>query len=128
MKINHNLILTTNLNAMSHFWTGIIGLTLGDRPPFPFKGEWFYSEDKPLIHVAEQERVHEYGGPIAHVALEGTDYRALMTTLRKNFCSYTEKDVPISGERQVFVSGPDGLIVEMIFPHGASDNKEHPYI
>jgi len=128
MKLNHNLILTTDLDTMSHFWTEVIGLTLGDRPPFPFKGAWFYSEGKPLIHVAEQGRTDVSGGAIAHLALEGADYNTLITTLKRLEYGYTEKDVPVSGERQVFVSGPDGLIVEMMFPLGKSDNKAHPYL
>lgn len=127
MKLNHNLVLTTDLEAMNHFWTKAIGLTLGDRPPFPFKGEWFYSEDKPLIHVAEQTNINPQGGAIAHLALEGGDYQTLITTLKEFGYNYSEKDVPLSGERQVFVAGPDGLIVEMMFPLGSADEVEHPY-
>ncbi|MCF6189773.1 MAG: hypothetical protein L3J51_04785 [Cocleimonas sp.] len=127
MKLNHNLILTTDLDAMNTFWTEAIGLTAGDRPPFPFKGAWFYSEGKPLIHVAEQKNIDPSGGAIAHLALEGGNYNTLITTLKKLNYSYTEKDVPISGERQVFVSGPDGLVVEMMFPLGKSDDEAHPY-
>ena len=114
---------------MSHFWTEVIGLTLGDRPPFPFKGAWFYSEGKPLIHVAEQENINPSGGAMAHLALEGADYQAfaLISTLKRHDVSYTEKDVPLSGERQVFVSGPDGLVVEMMFSLGESDDEVHPY-
>ena len=127
MKLNHILVLTTDLEIMSHFWTEVIGLSLGDRPPFPFKGAWFYSEGKPLIHVAEQNNINSNGGAIAHLALEGADYQILISTLKMHDVSYTEKDVPLSGERQVFVSGPDGLIVEMMFPLGESDNEAHPY-
>ncbi len=127
MKINHNLVLTTDLEAMNIFWTEAIGLTLGDRPPFPFKGAWFYSEGKPLIHVAEQKNIAVSGGAIAHLALEGGDYSTLITTLKNLNYNYTEKDVPLSGERQVFVAGPDGLIVEMMFPLGESDNERYPY-
>ncbi len=127
MKLNHNLVLTTDLEGMNYFWTKAIGLTRGDRPPFPFKGEWFYSEGKPLIHVAEQANLNPNGGAIAHIALEGGDYQTLISTLKKLGFNYSEKDVPLSGERQVFVAGPDGLIVEMLFPLGAADEVGHPY-
>lgn len=116
MKLNHVLVLTTNLKAMECFWTKLIGLQVGERPPFPFNGLWIYSDDRPLIHVAEQTASAFGNGAIAHVALEGADYKALLERLGKSTYVYTEKVVPLSGERQVFIVGPDGLIVEMLFP------------
>lgn len=116
MNLNHILILTTDLATMEHFWTKLIGLRVGKRPPFPFNGLWIYSEDKPLVHIAEQHHAALGNGPIAHVALEGADYKALLERLDQNAYSYTEKLVPLSGERQVFVAGPDNLTVEMLFP------------
>ena len=53
MNINHVLVLTTDLRAMECFWVDLIGLHEGDRPPFPFNGLWLYSDDNPLIHIAE---------------------------------------------------------------------------
>jgi len=116
MRLNHILVLTTDLKAMACFWTKLIGLQVGERPPFPFKGAWIYSEDRPLIHIAEQDASAFGNGAIAHVALEGADYKALLKRLGENSYDYTEKLVPMTGERQVFIAGPDGLIVEMLFP------------
>jgi lactoylglutathione lyase len=116
MRLNHVLVLTTNLKAMECFWTKLIGLQVGERPPFPFNGLWIYSDDRPLIHVAEQTASAFGNGAIAHVALEGADYKDLLERLGKSTYVYTEKVVPLSGERQVFIVGPDGLIVEMFFP------------
>lgn len=125
MKLNHNLILTTDLEVMSRFWTDAIGLTIGDRPPFSFKGLWFYSEGKPFIHVAIKKHINQDNGPINHVAIEGADYETLITSLKKHKYHYNEKDVPLSGERQVFIAGPDGLNVEMLFPLDVNDAKSH---
>lgn len=57
-------------------------------------------------------------GSIAHLALEGANYDGLIEALNKNGVRYGENDVPVSGERQVFISGPDGLNVEMLFQLG----------
>lgn len=116
MKLNHILVLTSDLTAMEHFWTKLIGLRVGERPNFPFKGLWIYGEDKPLVHIAEQHQASFGNGSIAHVALEGADYNALIERLNQNTYSYTEKVVPLSGDHQVFIAGPDGLTVEMLFP------------
>lgn len=116
MNINHVLVLTSDLKAMECFWTKLIGLQVGERPPFPFNGVWIYSDNKPLVHIAEQAASAFGNGAIAHVALEGSDYKSLIKRLNTNSYLYTEKAVPLSGERQVFIVGPDGLIVEMLFP------------
>lgn len=132
MNINHVLVLTSDLKAMECFWTKLIGLQVGERPPFPFNGVWIYSDNKPLVHIAEQAASVFGNGAIAHVALEGSDYKSLIKRLNTSSYLYTEKVVPLSGERQVFIVGPDGLIVEMLFPlteqQGIAVNKQqHEY-
>ena len=121
MKLNHVLVRTTDLDAMHRFWTAVIGLEQTTRPPFPFRGEWFGIDGTPFVHVVEDRSVNSSAGPIAHVALEGADYASLIRSLKQHDVHYQEKDVPLSGERQVFVAGPDGLLVEMLFPMGVSD-------
>ncbi|TWX72101.1 hypothetical protein ESZ36_02415 [Colwellia demingiae] len=116
MNINHVLVLTTDLRAMECFWVDLIGLHEGKRPPFPFNGLWIYSDDKPLIHIAEQAFSSFGNGSIAHVALEGANYNALLKRLDNSAYFYTEKVMPISNERQLFITGPDVLTVEMLFP------------
>lgn len=115
MNINHVLVLTTDLHIMTDFWTKVIGFHVGERPPFPFDGVWVYSNDKPLIHIAKISSTFE-NGAIAHVALEGADYIILINRLNESPYSYTEKIVPLSKERQVFIAGPNNLTVEMLFP------------
>ncbi|KGJ94111.1 VOC family protein [Colwellia psychrerythraea] len=116
MNINHVLVLTTDLRAMECFWVELIGLDEGKRPPFPFNGLWLYSDGNPLVHIAEQPFSAFGNGSIAHVALEGANYNALMKRLSNSAYSHTEKILPISNERQLFIIGPNGLTVEMLFP------------
>lgn len=128
MKLNHVLVRTRGLNAAKRFFTEVIGLEQGERPPFPFNGAWFYCEGKALIHVVEDhEESLGNGGSLAHVAIEGAEYEALLQRLQKAQARYSEKDVPLTGERQVFVSGPDGLMVEMLFPLGVVYDEGKPY-
>ena len=127
MKINHVLVLTRDIKKMTAFWTDVIGLNTGYRPPFPFAGEWLYSEEKTLIHVAQANDHLDKNGAIAHVALEGDNYNQLIATLHEHAIKYFEKDVPLSAERQVFVLGPDELTIEIIFPLSSVDEKSHPY-
>ena len=128
MKLNHVLVRASDLDATNRFFSEIIGLDKGERPPFPFKGAWFYSEGSPLVHVAEDHEANlGTGGPMAHLAFEGANYDTLIRRLKTAQTQYSEKDVPLSGERQIFVCGPDGLTVEMLFPLGVSHDDGRPY-
>ncbi len=118
VKINHVLVRATDLDVMNHFWVDILGLQIGARPPFPFRGAWLYSDAKPLVHVVHDPSAGANGGAIDHVAFEGVDYDELIATLQQHSVDYVERDVPVSGEHQVFISGPDSLTVEMLFPLG----------
>ena len=115
MKLNHVLVKTRDLSAMTKFWTKYIGLEVGERPPFPFPGAWLYSNGQALVHLVEDPMIERSNAVLSHVALEGANYADLIKTLKDNLIPYNETDVPLSGERQVFVRGPDGLNVEMLF-------------
>lgn len=116
MRINHVLVRTTDLKGMTIFWTELIGLEAGYRPPFSRPGAWFYSDGQPVIHVVEVDHV-DGGGSLDHVALVGADYEAQLTRLERCSASYRETVVPDSADRQIFVAGPDGLQVELLFPN-----------
>lgn len=121
MIINHVLVRTTDINAMKHFWVDVIGLKVGVRPPFKAPGAWLYSDDKPVVHVVHDPYLEAHVGALEHVAFEGADYDSLITSLNEHNVQYAEQDVPLTGEHQVFVSGPDGLNVEILFPIGTSN-------
>ncbi|WP_250458896.1 VOC family protein [Microbulbifer litoralis] len=117
MQINHVQVRATNLDRMTRFWTELIGLERGYRPPFNSSGAWFYSNGRPIIHVMAVGDIMG-DGPFDHVAIEGADYRQLIARLQQHNADYRETSVPGSGDRQVFIAGPDGLKVEMLFPQG----------
>ena len=123
MKINHVLVRTSDLDLMNGFLVDVIGLEKGERPPFPFEGSWLYSEDKAVVHVILDRRAGKADGAVDHIALEGADYYRLIAALTKHDINYAERTVPESGEHQVFVFGPDGLKVEMLFSAGMNDTQ-----
>jgi len=115
MRINHILFRTSDLRAMVAFLVDVIGLSEGYRPPFQFPGAWLYSGDSALFHLAETTTGENTTGNIDHVAIEGADYELLIDRLRAHQFPYRETVVPDSLLRQVFISGPDGLMLEMQF-------------
>ena len=126
MNINHILIQTTDLPAMAGFIENVAGLTIGDRPPFPFPGAWLYHQNKPVIHIVEAtgnsaqadylgSRAIGLGGVVDHIAFEGDDYSSLINRLLQHSIEYDERTVPLSQEHQVFAHGPEGLKIEILF-------------
>lgn len=130
MKINHILIKTSDLSNMASFLGKITNLKEGHRPPFPFHGVWMYHDDKPVIHLMETQansaqadylgspRVASQStdtGAVDHIAFEGDDYEQLISKLARENIHYVERTVPLSREHQVFISGPDGLKLEILF-------------
>lgn len=127
MQLIHLLVLAADMPAMRDFFVDVIGLEDGPRPPFPFPGHWLYSEGKALIHLAQSdddvERAAYLGiavrggtGPIDHLALTGAAPDALMARLRRANANYTVRHVPAEDHIQIFVLGPEGVKVEMLFP------------
>ncbi|WP_346837317.1 VOC family protein [Microbulbifer sp. SAOS-129_SWC] len=122
MQLNHVLVRTTDLDAMTHFWRELIGLEVGARPPFQSRGAWLYSDGEPLIHLIEVPAIGG-DGCVDHMALEGGDYETLRARLEAGRADFRETSVPESGDRQLFVRGPDGLRVELLFRNGEERPK-----
>jgi catechol 2,3-dioxygenase-like lactoylglutathione lyase family enzyme len=130
IEINHVLVRTHDLENMTAFLIQVLGLKKGFRPPFNFIGDWLYSDDKPLIHLvevaADDESLSDYlggktsssdigMGAVDHIAFTGVDYSGLLNRLQQQHIKYYERTIPLTNEHQVFVDGPDGLKLEILF-------------
>jgi len=134
-NLDHILILASDVARMRKFLVCAAELTEGARPSFPFGGHWLYSGDRPLIHLASADddltrgyvRTNLRGatGVVDHVALSGSGYDALIVRLQQHSLDYFERDLPESGERQVFVPGPEGVKLEFVFRRHQPQRGHH---
>jgi lactoylglutathione lyase len=130
IEINHVLLRTADIEGMIQFFEQSLNLENGYRPPFNFPGAWLWGDDKPLIHLSEislvdneqsdylgsQKVASEINtGTIDHIAFSGSDYHELMERLKHYKMDYFERTLPLTGEYQVFVEGPEGLRIEIQF-------------
>ncbi len=51
MSLNHYTIMARDLEATKDFYTDIVGLSVGDRPPLDFPGYWLYCGGVPTVHL-----------------------------------------------------------------------------
>ncbi len=56
---------------------------------------------------------------VDHIAFSGSDYPELIERLKRHQLDYFERSVPLTGEHQVFISGPEGIRIEVQFKSNA---------
>lgn len=138
-RLAHYTVRAADLSSSSAFYAEVLGLRAGPRPPFGFPGVWFYLTDDPehddqgcvhLIgsgqdaalsdHLGDRVTDGEPGaGALDHIAFFATDWPAFRERLDRSRTPFTERFVPQLGMRQIFVTDPDGLTVELNFPAGS---------
>lgn len=138
MALGHYSIRTPDLEASRHFYTEVLGLRVGYRPPFDFPGLWLYcGEDESshgLVHlIGEDAHAEAYlGGRKAmhgdgtgnfdHVAFRTTGWVTLRRRCEAQGVRYVERTVPALGLHQVFLRDPSGITIEMNYPAHEADS------
>ena len=125
----HVLILADDVDKTKDFYVNILGLNIGYRPDFPFKGYWLYLDENPkaaCIHLAmrKQDTGQDYyigkkddvksgSGAIDHVAFNAEDIEGMKAKLEEISIEYTHRKVPGFPLEQLFIMDPDGVKVEL---------------
>jgi len=121
--LNHFTVRTNDLERSAAFYAAALGLRIGDRPPFPFPGMWLWNESNPVVHLVGNDRgdgrAADPGGGMGrldHIALTCTDLEATRARLASLGVSFEERLVPRLNQTQLFVTDPDGVPLELLFP------------
>ena len=124
-SLDHILVLADDLEATKDFYVDVIGLTVGARPDFSFRGYWLYSGDRACIHLAARadrdspsagDGYSKATGPIDHVAFAVDDCDGARAELDRLGVAYRHLKVPGAPLQQLFVTDPNGISVELNFP------------
>jgi catechol 2,3-dioxygenase-like lactoylglutathione lyase family enzyme len=127
IQLEHYLVLTDDIDATRDFYCNALGLRVGPRPPLRFTGYWVYLGEVPCIHIADWDsyRAHseESGiaisaraagtGPVDHIAFNASDYESIKARLKAHGIVAAENFVPGAGLRQLFLSDPNGVKIEL---------------
>ena len=136
-KLGHYSIRTGDLEASRRFYTEVLGLREGFRPPFRFPGIWLYlggdEADFGVVHIIGIDRDDPQGlqeylgdrdetsltgtGAVDHVAFLATGLADMRARLAARGVPFTERTVPSLGLYQLFVTDPSGVTVELNYPH-----------
>jgi catechol 2,3-dioxygenase-like lactoylglutathione lyase family enzyme len=125
--LEHYTIRCTNLERTRDFYRDVLGLSVGDRPNFSFKGYWLYLGGVPMVHLVDRAESEANGaepqgertGALDHIAFRGLDIAATRATLKAHDLAFRENVVPGGRIRQIFVPDPDGILIELNFRDSA---------
>lgn len=125
-NLNHYLIRARDVDATRDFYRDILGLTQGERPPFQFRGYWMYIGDRAVVHLAERAPGAEAGdtGAIDHIAFEAAGLTEMLERLKTHGVPARNRKVPGQGLHQVFVTDPDGVMIELNYAAAEGEGVE----
>jgi catechol 2,3-dioxygenase-like lactoylglutathione lyase family enzyme len=133
MSLNHYTILARDLEATKDFYTDVVGLSVGDRPPLAFPGYWLYCGGVPTVHLigprAENVAIPDKAGDPAktgrldHIAFACEGLKDMKDNLAQHGIKYDERVLPRLNMTQLFYYDPDGIAVECNFP--AAETPAH---
>lgn len=129
-SLDHCSIRTVKLDETRDFYVDILGMEDGDRPDFPFPGNWLYVDGVAVVHLVgvdpdDPSGLQKYlGGEISaealdgsgafdHIAFRAKDPETLIARLKDKGYPFTERQVPSMDLFQVFVDDPNGITVEL---------------
>jgi catechol 2,3-dioxygenase-like lactoylglutathione lyase family enzyme len=126
--LEHYTIRCASLERTRDFYRDMLGLTVGDRPNFPFKGYWLYLGGVPIVHLVDKAESEVRDGPhrgedtaaLDHIAFRGVDLEATRATLKQHGQAFRENAVPGGRIHQIFVPDPDGILIELNFRNSAA--------
>lgn len=124
--LDHVNIRTTNLDAMTAFYTDVLGLRQGKRPPFPFGGCWLYCGRNAIVHLVElTDDIKPGQAQVEHFALRASgSAKAFQAKCRRLDAPYNVVTIEEINMRQVNVFDPDGNKVEVQFVAAEDDGLE----
>jgi catechol-2,3-dioxygenase len=126
MGFNHyNLVAERQLlDDLREFYTTIVGLKPGPRPPFKRFGYWLYAGRQDVLHLTEalpnETRRKDSSSTFDHVAFTCTDFASATAQLNAHGIEHYIDDVPLVGQRQIFLNDPAGNGIELDFQLGAA--------
>ena len=127
--LDHCAIRTAKLAETRAFYVDVLGLEDGERPDFPFPGNWLYAGGRAVLHLVgidpdDPSGLEEYLGAVAleslvgsgavdHIAFRAENAPALMAELRTQGVAFRERRVPSMDLFQLFLEDPNGITVEL---------------
>ena len=98
------------------FYTSLLNLRIGFRPPLDTEGYWLYAGEMPIIQlVISHEDDEGSPSPIEHIAFSCVNLPVTIKHLEDMSINYTTNHLENLDQFQVFIKDPAGIIIELNF-------------
>jgi catechol 2,3-dioxygenase-like lactoylglutathione lyase family enzyme len=126
LSLDHVNIRVADIRKTLSFYSDVLGMRCGPVPGFRdmVESAWIYAgDDRPVLHVgtgtlavSRASAAPSMGcGSIDHVALECLDYERFCARFVEWGIDARYNDVPMARLKQIFVTDPDGICLELNF-------------
>ena len=107
------------LEQVRAFYCDVIGLVVGDRPPFDSAGYWLYAGDRAVLHLSlagdDEQLASNVSTTLNHIALACTDRAEMERKLAVCGVNFKTARVPATNVAQLFLKDPAGNGIELSF-------------
>lgn len=107
------------LEQLRDFYVNVLGLQVGERPPFASFGYWLYLGEQAILHLSsarvDEIRSSHVQNTFDHVALTCTALTEMEAHLQALGVNYRISTVPLLGQTQLFLQDPAGNGIELNF-------------
>lgn len=107
------------LDELHAFYTRVVGLEDGPRPPFARFGYWLYANGQDIVHLIEaspdEQRATHTRTVIDHIAFRCAAPEETKARLDRLGIPYKVTTVPLTGQLQFVLQDPAGNTVELNF-------------
>ena len=107
------------LERTRQFYCDVIGLVVGDRPPFEESGYWLYAGEHAVVHLSQARDTERLATDVAttlnHVAFACQGRTEFEQRLTDFGIDYRTAEVPATSVSQIFTNDPAGTGIELSF-------------
>ena len=126
LALDHVTVRSADLERTERFYCDLLGMRTGPRPAIPVPGHWFYIGDQAVLHVLPLVRLALPGteATIDHFALRAEGLPEFEQRLHAAGQPFERRLLADSGIWQIFLTDPDGAVVELSFQgeHGVQSS------
>jgi catechol 2,3-dioxygenase-like lactoylglutathione lyase family enzyme len=120
-QLNHVTVRTEDLEGTRDFYSEVLGLREGFRPPLAFPGYWLYCGEQAVVHLVPHSGQIGAGpgdttGNFDHVAFVAEDFDGMRARFARMELDFSERVVPGIRLKQLFVQDPNKVMIEINFP------------
>src|SRR5688572_5262260 len=123
--IHHTAVIVTDLSRARRFYSGVLGLAEIPRPDFDFGGAWYRVGDRQELHLIIYPAARAVRGTTAidgrdgHFAMRVGSYTKTLAYLRGQGIECRELPLNPTPFAQIYVTDPDGNVVELNAERGS---------